>query len=248
MGDTQQGLIRQQGRIRLGIIGLGAMGAEMLDVAQRHPEFEVVLAADPSERALDRVRSVHGDLALSRDPAEVLGRAGIDAVYVAAPPNTHARYAVEAMKAGRAVFCEKPLAVDPADGAEMVAVAEATGTVNALNFALSDRAAALEVARAVRAGEAGEVVGVELRLLFPQWPRPFQQEADWLAGREQGGFLREVASHFVFLTDRLLGPLEPVHTQVAYGPRSEIGAVGLLTAGTTPVRALRAGGGRARDL
>lgn len=226
--------------VRLGIIGLGAMGAEMLDVAVRHPEFEVVLAADPSAEALARARAARPGVAYVRDPEQLLDHDGLDAVYVASPPATHAALAIRAMKAGKAVFAEKPLAVDAAEGEEMVAVAAATGVVNALNFTLSDRAAALAVGRAVRDGDAGTVVGVDLRFSFPQWPRAFQQDARWLAAREQGGFLREVASHYLFLTDRLLGPLSPVHTHLTYGDGSdtaaETAATGLFLAGTVPVR------------
>ncbi|MEV6767086.1 Gfo/Idh/MocA family oxidoreductase [Nocardia sp. NPDC051030] len=221
--------------LRLGVIGLGAMGAEMLDVAVRDPGIEVVLAADPNTRALDGVRAAHPEVALTADPEEVLAREDIDAVYIASPPATHAGYTITAMKAGKSVFCEKPLAVDLSEAAEMVAVAEATGAVNALNYTFSDRAAAVEVARAVRAGEAGSILGVEIRLLFPQWPRAFQRDAGWVAGREQGGFLREVGSHYAFLTDRIVGPLERIHTLVEYGEQSESSATGLFSANGVPV-------------
>lgn len=222
-------------KIRLGIIGLGAMGAEMLDVARRHPEFEVVLAADPDPRALDRAWAAHPEVDYRQNPVDLID-SGLDAVYIASPPATHAGYAIPAMRAGLAVFAEKPLAVDLAEGAEMVRVAAATGAVNALNFVLADRAAALTVGQALKAGEAGTVLGVDMRFDFPQWPREFQRDAGWVAGRRQGGFLREVASHFLFLTDRLLGPLAPVHTRVTYGAAGEDTADGLLLAGGVPVR------------
>lgn len=221
--------------IRLGIVGLGAMGAEMLDVARRHPQFEVVLAADPHAQAVERARATHPEVTYLQDPDELLDHDGLDAVYIASPPTTHAGYAVRAMKAGMAVFAEKPLAVDLAEGEEMARVAAATGAVNALNFVMSDRAAALQVGRALRAGEIGAVLGVEMRFAFPQWPRAFQQDARWVAGRAQGGFVREVASHYLFLTDRLLGPLSPVHTHVVYGAEAESAAGGLFRAGDVPV-------------
>ncbi len=223
------------GRIRLGIIGLGGMGSELLDVARRHPEFEVVRAADPSEAAIERARAAHPGVPYVDDPDALLDHEGLDAVYLASPPATHAGYAVHAMKAGLAVFAEKPLAVDLAEGAEMVEVAAATGAVNALNFVLSDRAAAVAVGRALRDGEVGTVRGVELRFSFPQWPRAFQRDARWVGGRAQGGFLREVASHYLFLTDRLLGPLTPAHTQVNYGATGEDAATGLFLAGDVPI-------------
>ncbi|MFG6196290.1 Gfo/Idh/MocA family protein [Nonomuraea sp. JJY05] len=222
-------------RIRLGIIGLGVMGAEMLEVAQRHPQFEVVAAADPSTRAVASARTAHPGPAYVDDADELLGHHPLDAVYIASPPATHARYAIRAMEAGLAVFAEKPLAVDLAEGREMVRVAAATGAPNALNFVLSDRAAALAVGDALQKGQIGTIRGIELRFTFPQWPRAFQESAGWVAGRAQGGFLREVASHYLFLTDRLLEPLEPVHTHVTYGARAEDTAYGLFLAGDVPV-------------
>jgi predicted dehydrogenase len=211
-----------QERIRLGIIGLGVMGTELWQVAAGHPDFEVVLAADPYK----------GD---RRDPGEIIGHEGIDAVYIASPPATHAAYAIAAMRAGKAVFCEKPLAVNVDDGMEMVAVAEETGVVNALNFVMSDRSAARAVAHDLAAERAGDVVGVDMRFVFPEWPRPFQREARWVDGLEQGGFLREVVSHYVFLTDRLLGPLEMVDGEVDFGSGSERQASAMLRAGRVPV-------------
>ena len=222
--------------LRLGVIGLGAMGAEMLAIAAAHPDVSVNLAADPSGPAIERARIANPAVTFTDDPMSVIARSDIDAVYIAAPPTTHARYAIAAMNAGKAVFCEKPLAIDVAAGEEMVSVAAATGLVNALNYTLSDRSAAVEVIRAVRAGEAGEVLSVDIQLLFPEWPREFQKEARWVAGREQGGFLREVGSHYVFLTDRVVGPLSAVHTEVSYGEDGETTATGLFSANGIPVR------------
>ncbi|MFE9581057.1 Gfo/Idh/MocA family protein [Nocardia sp. NPDC006044] len=222
-------------KIRLGIIGLGSMGAEMLSVAHRHPDFQVVAAADPNSVAVERVRARYPDIALGHDPSSMADDDRLDALYLASPPDSHAGYAVAAMLAGKAVFSEKPLAVRLTDGEEMVRVAAETGAVNALNFTLSDRAAAVEVGRAVRAGEAGDILGVDMRFGFPSWPRAFQRDARWVAGREQGGLLREVGSHYVFLTDRLLGPLTPVSTRVHYGPAAETTAFGAFTAGGVPV-------------
>ncbi|NUR92696.1 MAG: Gfo/Idh/MocA family oxidoreductase [Nonomuraea sp.] len=211
-------------KIGLGVIGLGAMGSELLEIAVAHPEFEVVLAADPHREAPYGVP-------YTPDGRQVIEHRDVQAVYIGSPPATHAGYAIEAMAAGKAVFCEKPLAVDLEAGALMAGRAAELGAVNAMNYTLSDRAAAVEVCRAVAAGEAGDVLGVDLRMLFPVWPRPFQREAAWVAQREQGGFLREVASHYVFLTDRLLGPLTTANADIRYGTAAETAASVLLRSG-----------------
>ncbi|KGN34150.1 oxidoreductase [Knoellia sinensis KCTC 19936] len=191
----------------MGVIGLGAMGSELLSAAVDHPEVEVVAVADISADVVDRLLREHPGLRGGTDPDAVATASQVDAVYIATPPAFHAALAERAMRAGKHVFCEKPLAVDLAEGEAMVALAAETGLVGAVNFALADRAAALEVERALQAGEVGAVESVTIRLAFPEWPREFQRDAAWLARGEQGGFVREVFSHFAFVTDRLLGPL-----------------------------------------
>lgn len=226
--------------IGLGIIGLGAMGAEMLDVAAAHPDVDVRLCADLQPESVNRAKLAHPAVSFTTSPLEVIDSEEVDAIYIATPPIFHADYAIRAMRQGKAVFCEKPLAISIADGQTMVEVARETGMVNALNFALSDRHAVIEIERALHAGEVGDVRGVDIRLLFPRWPRDFQAGAAWLEGREQGGFIREVFSHFAYLTDRLLTPITPTFTATDYpidDPKgSEVSAWGLFHAGTVPIK------------
>jgi len=239
-------------KVRLGIIGLGAMGGRVLSVAADHADLIVTVAADLDQGTVDRHRAAHPAVAFTTDPAAVVASGDIDALYIATPPAFHAELAIGALRRGVAVFCEKPLAVSEADGRAMLAAAEEAGVPCAVNFALSDRAAVLEIERALGAGEVGDVVGVDVRLRFPHWPRAFQADARWLDGREQGGFVREVFSHFAYLTDRLLGPLEVVEASLDHaetsGTASETAARGHLRAGSVPVHLSAFVGGSGRDV
>lgn len=222
--------------IRLGIIGLGAMGRHLFDVALEHPDFEVVRAVDLNPATIATLQAEHPGIRFSVDPADVIGSDEVDAVYVATPPATHAGLVVPALESGQAVFCEKPLAVSAEHADAMIAAAHASGRAAAVNFALSDRQSTRYVEQAIADGRVGEILGVEIGLTFPVWPRAFQADAAWLGRREQGGFVREVFSHFAYLTDRLVAPLVPVHTRLAYrGEESETAAYGLLLAGDIPV-------------
>lgn len=210
------------------------MGSRLLATAVEHPDFEVVAAVDFNEARF--AREQHPGIAFSTDPADVIGADSIDAVYVATPPATHAALVVPALEAGQAVFCEKPLAVSAADAQAMLAAAK--GRPAAVNFSLSDRQSTRYVEQAIADGRVGEVLGVEVRLAFPVWPRAFQADATWVGEREQGGFIREVFSHFAYITDRLVGPLRPVHVELEhrYDDASETAAYGLLKAGDIPVQ------------
>jgi predicted dehydrogenase len=223
--------------VRLGVAGLGVMGTRTLATAAAHPDYEVVLAADTDPGAARRLAAGHPGIRVVT-PQELAGAEGLDALYIATPPAGHADLAVAALRAGTAVFCEKPLAVTPGDGRRMLAAAQESGLVTAVNFPLSDAPATLHVERELAAGAAGELRGVDVELTFPLWPRAWQASATWVGERAEGGFVREVFSHFAYLTDRLAGPLRTGAASLSHaaGPTaSETGAQALLYAGDLPV-------------
>jgi predicted dehydrogenase len=79
---------------------------------------------------------------------------------------------------------------------------------------------------------------LEIEVAFPTWPRGWQQAAaSWLAKRAEGGFTREVVSHFLFLTRRQLGPLKLLEAHVTYPPGdgAESAITARLSAGGVPV-------------
>ncbi|NEA37009.1 Gfo/Idh/MocA family oxidoreductase [Streptomyces sp. SID13031] len=223
--------------IRLGIVGLGAMGRQLLARALDHPDFTVTHAVDLAPEIVAALGAEHPDISFSTLIADVIGAGDVDAVYIATPPATHAALAVPAFEAGQAVFCEKPLAVSDDDAAAMLEAAVASARAAAVNFSLSDRQSTRYVEQAIADGRVGDVLGVEIRLAFPVWPRRFQAGATWVGERPQGGFVREVFSHFAYLTDRLVGPLHAIHTELEHRSEvSETAAYGLLKAGEIPVQ------------
>jgi predicted dehydrogenase len=87
-----------------------------------------------------------------------------------------------------------------------------------------------------RSGLTPESLAIEVA--FATWPRGWQQAAaSWLAKRAEGGFTREVVSHFLFLTRRQLGPLKLVSAGTTYpaGDGAETAIHATLTAGGLPV-------------
>lgn len=227
-----------QNTLGLGIIGLGAMGRTLLQAARNHDDFDVVLAVDPQESSRKAAAQIAPEVSFSADPQDVLLSPSVDLVYIATPPSFHRGLSLAAFTAGKHVFCEKPLAVKVADGEAMVAAAAAAGKVSGVNFALSDRRSVLHLESELASGALGEVRGVEIRLHFPQWPREFQRNALWLNGREEGGFVREVLSHFIYLTQRFFGSLEVKFHDARFpadgGAESWLSAS--LTAGGIPVQ------------
>ncbi len=200
----------------IGIIGLGIMGERMLRYVRRHPDFRVAAAWDPAEESAAKLMALAPETRFARDAADLAGDPAIDCVYVATPPATHLAYADLAFDRGKALFCEKPLAVDLAAARARVTRIERERRVAAINFPLASAPAVSAIAAALRSGELGQIERVEIEVAFACWPRPWQETARWLAQRGEGGFVREVLSHFLFLTQRLIGPLRLASCRIDY--------------------------------
>jgi predicted dehydrogenase len=218
----------------LGIIGFGIMGERLLTQALPHPQFRLSAVWDPSAEAAARLAKVDPALHMAGNADEVI--AHCDVLYVAAPPAAHVPLARAALQAGKAVFLEKPLATDLAEAEAFVAEAEAMGARAAVNFPMASSPAVAQLT-AWRAA-IGAPTRLEIGTHFARWPRGWQSDAaTWLSRRAEGGFTREVVSHFLFLARRQLGPLELLSAEVAYpaGDLSETAIRAELTAGGLPL-------------
>ncbi|MDX1527421.1 MAG: Gfo/Idh/MocA family oxidoreductase [Gammaproteobacteria bacterium] len=199
-----------------GIIGLGGMGRIMLGEMNAHPRFEVAAAWDPDDRAC--LKAVEGNswLEIVQREEALMARSDINLIYIASPPRSHAVYLEAAWDAGKAVFCEKPLGVDLEMSRALLADVKSNDAKTAINFT---HAASLDAERAqlaLKAGDLGRVAYVSMNLHLPTWPREFQKDADWLRYRQEGGFTREVLSHWIYLSLRLFGPGQVVSAHSHY--------------------------------
>jgi predicted dehydrogenase len=122
--------------------------------------------------------------------------------------------------------------------------------VAAVNFPFAAAPAARAVAAALKTGELGTIERVDIAVAFARWPRAWQERARWLALRRDGGFMREVLSHFPFLTRAPHRP--PRHSRVprdlSRRLRRQTAIAARLAAGAVPVTlAGRVGGDIADD-
>jgi len=234
------------------IIGLGAVGRRFLALMGEHGRFRVVGGWDPDAAACEAARSEVPTLRIAEDAESLIDDSETDVVYVACPPRHHDEHVVAVLEAGKAVFCEKPLGIDIARSERLVELVEDSELPAAVNFVYGSARAGDLVAQQVREGNLGDIAGVDLRLHFADWPRPWQAHAQWLREREQGGFVREVVSHFVFLTERLLGPAEVMQACVRYPPGDTKAAETYVTAtldcGGVPVSISGQAGGACPDV
>lgn len=189
---------------RIGVIGIGIMGERMVEAMRAHPAFEVVAGYDPAPR----LKPTH--LPLAGQACDLIDDPAINCIYIASPPETHRSIIEEACAAGKAIYCEKPLAASVEDARASVDAVATSGVPGAVNFPFATAPAAVGLLDLVRTGALGPIEQARLTLRFSRWPRGWQAGAGgWLAQPEQGGFLREVGSHFLFLAQRLFGAGEP---------------------------------------
>jgi predicted dehydrogenase len=191
-------------RYGMAVIGLGVVGRRMLEQAAASAGFQVVSAWDAAAPVRAAAAADFAGLPVASSAADAIERLDVDVVYVAVPPLAHAPLVRAALAAGKAVFCEKPLGVDVAESEALVAEVERSGVRQAINFPFASSAAVDALARAIAEPSFG-LRGVEVRVRFHEWPRAWQAGAAWLSRADQGGFTREVLSHFVWLACRLFG-------------------------------------------
>ena len=224
--------------VRLGFIGYGIMGERLLRAALNHDPAVLTVAGvwDPSAPAMARLKSDLPQVAQLASADAVI--AASDCLYIASPPASHLGYARAAFGKGLAVFCEKPLAVDVAEAEAFITEAAKSKARGGVNFPFASSFAVDQLRAWMSDGLVGEAQRIDIEIGFAAWPRPWQVDAaSWLDARAQGGFTREVGSHFLFLARRLFGPLQLQSHSVAYPEtgKSERSIAAMLTAGALPV-------------
>jgi predicted dehydrogenase len=86
----------------------------------------------------------------------------------------------------------------------------------AVNFTQAAGIALADLLVSKNSGEMGDMLGVDIIVTYSSWPRDWQKEADWLRFKKEGGMTREVISHFIFFTERVLGPLKLIWANTSY--------------------------------
>ena len=191
--------------IKVGIAGTGFIGPAHLEGLRRANVRVLGLAEATPELAQKKAQELGIEKAYASFE-EMLADPAITAVHLATPNHLHFPHAKAALLAGKHVICEKPLAMNLQESAELVRLARETGLVNAINFNLRFYPIVRHARSLVQSGELGDVFilqGSYLQdwLLFPtDW--------NWRLEPGLGGSLRAVAdigSHWLDMTTFITG-------------------------------------------
>ncbi len=148
--------------VRLGVIGTGIIAFYNIRSALTVPGVELAAVCDLYDGRLTRAKEVFGqEIFATRDYREILSRDDIDVVLVATPDHWHDIISIDAMKAGKAVYCEKPMVQEVAEGHQVI---QAEQQYNAKFQVGSQGVSSIVMKKAqdlYRAGEIGELILVE---------------------------------------------------------------------------------------
>ena len=209
--------------VRIGIVGLGRLGRRHAEnLALRVPGAQLVAAASPiaderawAETALPGVTTYAG-------LTELLAHPGLDAVWLVTPTSLHAAQVAEAIEAGKHVFCEKPLALEPADCDKVIALAESRPwQLVMIGFMRRFDPAYAEAKRRIAAGEIGDVFAITTRSEDPVDPNGFFVKF----APTSGGIFLDCCIHDIDLVRWMLDGAE-VSTVTAAGSRIMYPALG----------------------
>ena len=200
--------------IRWGILGTGRIARDFASGLRATPD--AVLAAVGS-RSVDSAASFASafEVPLVFGSYEELAACpGIDIIYIATPHPMHAANAILALRAGKAVLCEKPFAMNRREAGEMVALARAKNLFLMEAMWTRFMPALAEVKRVIASGEIGKVTQLHADFGFSATPDPAHRVNDPTLG---GGALLDLGIYPLSIACALLGQVETVQAQAIMG-------------------------------
>jgi predicted dehydrogenase len=159
-------------RVRVGFIGLGNRGDQVLSAFLEHKDAEVVAVCDIYQPYLDFAsKKIGGNPEQFRDYQKMLDRKDLNAVVVATPDHWHALQTIHACQAEKDVYCEKPLSLCVAEGRAMVKAARDNKRIAQVGIQRMSNGFCKEAAEIVRGGGIGKVTAVRCFHVQNEWPK-----------------------------------------------------------------------------
>ncbi len=200
--------------LKVGLLGLGMMGSTHAPHYLKHPNAQLVAVADHDRERLAFDESVVGNLQLEEidvdlsnvaryaEASDLIVEADVDVIDVCLPTYKHARFAIEALEAGRHVLCEKPMALTVAEADAMIAAAEKANRYLVVAQCIRFWPEYKILRRFVHNGTYGALLSLNLYRVggAPGWSRDWYFDA-----ARSGGAILDLHIHDVDYANYLLG-------------------------------------------
>ena len=152
-------------RVHFGIVGVGMEGSGLLSTAIQLPGVECAAACDLYDGRHELAREIVGKpIPVTRRYKELLDNKEIDAIVVAVPDHWHKQVVVDALAAGKDVYCEKPFSHTPADGVALVEAAKKTDRIVQVGAQRTSSVLCAKANELYTSGAIGELSLVEATL------------------------------------------------------------------------------------
>jgi myo-inositol 2-dehydrogenase/D-chiro-inositol 1-dehydrogenase len=196
--------LRDPDHIRVAVLGVGRMGEVHLRNVAAIPFVDVVVVADPNPEAAAKGSAIARAGRTSTDPVESIHDSDVDVVVIVTPTSTHAALIEDALRAGKAIWSEKPIALELAETARIVDLWRETGLPVQLGFMRRFDPGYVRAKELIEAGELGRIEQ------FRAYGRDtFPPSLEFL--KTSGGSFLDMSVHDLDLARFLVGEVEEVH-------------------------------------
>jgi predicted dehydrogenase len=206
--------------IRIGILGAAKISPKaIIEPARRRTDCRVVaVAARDADRAASYAED-HGIQHVADSYDALIARDDIDLIYNALPPNRHADLSIAALKAGKAVLCEKPFAMNADEAARMQAAAIEADRPLVEAFHYRFHPAFLHALGHVRSGHVGKILSMEAAFSVPIPYRPGELRHTLETG---GGALMDLGTYCIHMVRTMAGAEPSVASAECHCDRPEV--------------------------
>jgi myo-inositol 2-dehydrogenase/D-chiro-inositol 1-dehydrogenase len=189
-------------RLRVALLGAGLMGRFHASTLATMPEAELVRVVDADRATAERVAGEAGS-PFGVDPEQALSDPSVEAVAIASPAASHAELIHRSLAAGKAVFCEKPLALAAEDAVSLEAAVRRSGLPFQIGFQRRFDPGVERLAKMAAAGELGELEIFRSVTSDPTGP-------DIEGMRRAAGIFHDTLSHDMDMALLFFGPIRAV--------------------------------------
>ena len=206
--------------VGIGMVGYGMMGRAHSYAYTAVPVMRqlacrprLVMLSGRDRQKVEKAAGAYGFEAWTADWRDVISRPDVHVVDICTPPGTHAEIAAAAAAAGKAVICEKPLAVSYTQAVDALAAVRRAGVLNAVGFNYRRLPAVSLMKRMIDEGAVGQVRLWRASWLSDEFVDP-KIPYDWRFDRTMGGTtIADLGSHLLDIALWMVGPIDEVSGQ-----------------------------------
>lgn len=201
------------------MIHWGFIGCGSVTERKSGPAFSIAEGSDVvavMRRDMDKAKDYAGRHGIGKwydNAGDLIRDPLVNAVYVATPPGSHAEYAIAAMRAGKPVYIEKPMAASYKECLEIIRVSEETGIACFVAYYRRTLPYFRRVKELIDDGMLGKISTVQIRFAIPPYVADYDRDnLPWRVKKEiaGAGYFYDLASHQLDLLDYLFGPVVAV--------------------------------------